>query len=383
MENKILLAAVLAAAFAPTTIASAQQSDSPSYATDGGDSAAFRSTAYSGRNHYWFNGTIVGVSQSDDRITVRSDADRRYQIDTYNAEVRMVGGSPDADELVRGSRVRVVGRLLSENLIEASRVTILAHAAAPPEDEQPLPEGPLPAPPPPLTTVPVDLHPAPPPAPPAEMVNVQAYLSRVDPATGSITALGEDDKTYNASVDQTDIILPGSDRSGTIGDLARGMRVRLIGTKSGTDTLVADRIRVLASADAVTIPAPAPPAAPDLSMYTGVIIDASAFPNVQRSPSPAIYGPDGATLLYPDRSHVPTPDEVQEESIVRYYRTPELAKSGVGGNYPLVLQAVDVTGPGSDNVVLSAEDAALFKALDQRLHFTQTWKVGILIPADR
>jgi hypothetical protein len=215
------------------------------------------------------------------------------------------------------------------------------------------------------------------------MVNVQAYISRVDTGSDSITALGDDDKTYHASVDQTDIILPGSDRSGTIGDLSRGMRVRLIGTKCGTDSLVADRIRILAAADAVAVPAPAPPAVTDLSVYTGVIIDASGFPNVQRSPSPAIYGPDGATLLYPDRSHVPTPDEVQEESIVRYYRTPDLAKSGVGGDHPLVLQAVDVTGPGSDNVVLSAEDAALFKALDQRLHYTQTWKVGILIPADR
>ena len=36
-----------------------------------------------------------------------------------------------------------------------------------------------------------------------------------------------------------------------------------------------------------------------------------------------------------------------------------------------------------DGLRLTAEDAALFQALDQRLHFTRTWKVGFLIPEDR
>ena len=73
---------------------------------------------------------------------------------------------------------------------------------------------------------------------------------------------------------------------------------------------------------------------------------------------------------------------MQEESIVRYYRTLDAAEDGVAGAHPLVLRAVAVVG-SDDGLQLTAEDAALFQALDQRLHFTRTWKVGFLIPADR
>lgn len=128
-------------------------------------------------------------------------------------------------------------------------------------------------------------------------------------------------------------------------------------------------------------PAAAPPA-PDLSACTGLVVDASAFSSIQRSPAPAIYGPDGA-LIYPDRSHVPTPDQVQDESIVRYYRSMDDAKAGVGGSTPLVIVPVSVVGPAKDSVTLSAADAASFKALDARIHFTDTWKVGFLVPSNQ
>ncbi len=119
-----------------------------------------------------------------------------------------------------------------------------------------------------------------------------------------------------------------------------------------------------------------------MDAYTGILIDARNLPRISRSPAPAIYGPlPDQNLLYPDRSHVPTPDEVQEESIVRYYWTVDAADSGIAGSNPLILTAQAVLGPAEDAVQLTAVDAARFQTLDKRLHFTQTWKVGFLIPA--
>jgi hypothetical protein len=59
------------------------------------------------------------------------------------------------------------------------------------------------------------------------------------------------------------------------------------------------------------------------------------------------------------------------------------AKAGVGGSNPLVLVPVSIVGPAKDSVVLSAADTATFKALDQRLHYSDTWKVGFLIPSNQ
>jgi len=80
---------------------------------------------------------------------------------------------------------------------------------------------------------------------------------------------------------------------------------------------------------------------------------------------------------------VPTPDQVQDESVVRYYRTPAEARAGVCGSNPLLLPAQVVLTPAQDSVGLSSSDMALFNALEQRLHFAQTWKVGFLVPGDK
>ena len=118
--------------------------------------------------------------------------------------------------------------------------------------------------------------------------------------------------------------------------------------------------------------------------YTGIVIDASGFANIQRSPAPAIYGPGPqGDLVYPDRSHVPTPDQVQDESIVRYYRTMDAARAGVGGDHPLVIVPTAVVGPAKDSVVLSAADEDAFKGLDKKIHFTDNWKVAFLVPANQ
>jgi hypothetical protein len=131
------------------------------------------------------------------------------------------------------------------------------------------------------------------------------------------------------------------------------------------------------------------PASPDpretldrLDTFTGVLIDARHLPEIARSPAPTITGP-GKLLAYPDRSHVPTPDEVQEQSVIRYYMTIEDAKAGVAGSNPLILPAQAILGPARDITQLSAADVVLLLALDQKLQFSRTWKVGILLPPDR
>ena len=122
----------------------------------------------------------------------------------------------------------------------------------------------------------------------------------------------------------------------------------------------------------------------NLDSYTGVLIDARHLPDISRSPSPAIFGPDpGQSLLYPDRSHVPTPDEVQDESIVRYYHTEAEARAGVCGSNPLVLPAQAVLTPAKDALQLSGDDMTLLLALDKKLHFSRNWKVGFLLPGNQ
>ena len=116
--------------------------------------------------------------------------------------------------------------------------------------------------------------------------------------------------------------------------------------------------------------------------YTGILIDARHLSTIDRSPAPAIYGPGpDMSLLYPNRSDVPTPDEVQDESIVRYYHTEADAEAGVGGSHPLILTALAVLGPAHDALQLSADDMVRLQDAEKSLHFVETWKVGFLIPA--
>jgi|GEM_PF-7002780 len=118
--------------------------------------------------------------------------------------------------------------------------------------------------------------------------------------------------------------------------------------------------------------------------YTGILIDARVLPDITRSMNPGIYGPaPAADLVYPDRSHVPTPDQCQDESTARYYRTLADAQNGVGGSNPMIIEAVSVVSPAKDSLTVTADDEARIHDLDKQLHFTQTWKFGILVPADK
>jgi len=332
---------------------------------------------------YVVEGVVQSVNRADDRLAVAGTDNHRYIVDAYAADIilRENHSLGETLDLARGMRVEVTGTLLGRNLLEAARLRVLPGAG----DTTPAPAPAVFAPPVPLPvpTLPLPVEAAPAPAQP--QLNLDGLVRDVDAARSEVTFLSDDDKRYTLDTRTADIILRGTERAGQTADLARGMRVRLIGALLPSGLVEADRIRVLPAAEA---PAPAivPVAAvvEDMSVYTGILIDARALPRISRSPAPAIYGalPD-QLLLYPDRSHVPTPDEVQEESIVRYYHAEADAEAGVAGARPLILTAERVLGPAEDAVRLTPEDAARFQALDKRLHFTRTWKVGFLIPANQ
>ncbi len=318
-------------------------------------------TPFQQSEHFVVTGTVQSVSE--DRMVVGGSDDHRYVVDAYGADIKLPGSRPgDTATLMRGMHVRVAGTLLGRNLLEADHLSVLAD----------------PAPVQVIAPVPAAVAAAGP------QLTLDALVRDVDAAHSQVTLLGDDDKRYTADTRQTDIILRGTERAGVTSDLAHGMRVHLVGVLQPGGLVEADRIRVLPPLDAPAPAASAPVAAPEnMDAYTGLLVDCRSLPSISRSPAPAIYAslPD-PSLLYPDRSHVPTPDEVQEESIVRYYWTVDSAASGVGGTNPLILTAQAVLGPAKDAVQLTPEDAARFQTLDKRLHFTRTWKVGFLMPAD-
>ena len=330
---------------------------------------------------YVVEGVVQSVNRADDRLAIAGTDNHRYIVDAYAADIilRPNHSLGETLDLARGMRVEVTGTLLGRNLLEAARLRVLPSEAPAlaPVVVDPLP---LPAP-----ALPMPVEAAPAPAQP--QLNLDGLVRDVDTVRNEVSFLSDEDKRYTLDTRTADIILRGTERAGLTADLTRGMRIRLVGALLPSGLVEADRIRVLPAAAAeapAPIITPVAPVAEDMSIYTGILIDARALPRISRSPAPAIYGalPD-QFLLYPDRSHVPTPDEVQEESIVRYYHTEADADAGVAGTRPLILTAERVLGPAEDAVRLTPEDAARFLALDKRLHFTRTWKVGFLIPANQ
>ncbi len=352
-------------------------------------------TPFQQASHYTVVGTVQSVNGAGDRLVVNGNDFNRYIIDAYGADITLLDSRVgETANLARGMRVRIVGTLLGRNLLEADRLRVLPSFAGSGDVQPTYFQPPVVAEPRPVDADPqpavIDTPALPIPVPtvataPGPQFLLDGVVRDVDAAHNQVTLLGDDDKRYTASLDQTDIILRGTERMGQIADLARGTRVHLVGVQLPDGTVEADRLRVLPAAGLTPPPPVAVPivVSDNLDSYTGILIDARALSDISRSPAPAIYSiAPNAALLYPDRSHVPTPDEVQEESIVRYYWNVDSAASGVGGTNPLILTAVAVVGPAKDAVELSPEDAARFQALDKRLHFTRTWKVGFLMPAD-
>ena len=419
MKQLFLLAALAALTLLPLASARAQQGEYP----------------YQGQTNFTIDGTIRQVETGRSRLWIRGNDGARYLVDTSDGDIVLPSGSTSGtlDDLSEGQSVHVIGTLLEDNLIEADRVRVYV----PDPEPQPvsftdahadyehidLPDNSDPAP--------ADPAPAAAPAPASSSTfSVDGMVREVDAGNDHITIVDANDDRYAVDTLGADIILPASSAAGHCSDLARGMHVHLIGSQLPNGVVVADRVSVQSDADlalshqAALVPggppasdpaaAPSAPLAPvttviaapdpapvqqsqvneplnytpadfpdeDMDSYTGILIDCRDLEDISRSPAPTICGPD-MELLYPDRSHVPTPDEVQEESIVRYYRTIEDAETGVGGPHPLVLRAVEVIGPAQDGVQLSQQDMGLFLALDKKLHYTQNWKVGFLVPPDK
>ncbi len=376
------LAGLSACAFSPLS-AQADQGDYP----------------YVGQSHCLVRGIIRRVDPESDHLTLVGDDDHVYRVDTYDASIILADATRNADtrDLERGMHVRMTGTLVSSDLIEAATVREIAGADVPPAPRQPsglevLPNG---------------------------RASLLGVVRAVDPDLIHITVADADGTREVVDTLDAAITLPGGRADGQAADLARGMRVQITGTRLAHARMVADQVRVMpdiidpvppapepAALLAAVAPAPLPlpvlpradvsvpglvPPSPDpqlvlahLDSYTGILIDTRHLSTMSRSPAPSIFGPEpGESLLYPDRSHVPTPDEVQTESVVRYYRTMADAHAGVCGDNPLILPAQAVLTPAQDSVRLSASDMVLFNALEQKLHFTRTWKVGFLLAGDK
>jgi hypothetical protein len=397
------LSAFLTAAYAGGTITYDNTNFGPDSSADSNSNDA--SYPYAGQTGFVVEGLIRRVDADNNRLVLFGDNNRRYNVDDYDADIRMNGRNTDPMELTRGMHVRVSGRLLGVAFVAADLVRVLPsedadQSATPTPSNSFTPTTPA-LPDVSLPPAPLDESPAGPPVPAAPAVNgtpvdLDAVVTDLNADGRHVTLLDPTNSHLTADTLGTDIVLPdAAAREGQFADLARGMHVHVIGTQAPDGSVQADRILILPApvAPAATTqttsaviadPNPAPSVAVDidLSQYTGILIDARGLPGVMRSPAPTISSADGS-LLYPDRSHVPTPDEVQDESVVRYYHTLDEAEQGVAGAHPLILTAAAVIGPAADGLQLADGDAELLQALDKRLRFSRTWKVGFLIPANR
>lgn len=118
---------------------------------------------------------------------------------------------------------------------------------------------------------------------------------------------------------------------------------------------------------------------------TGILIDARQLKDVKRAQSPVLLATNpntGSTTeeLYPNPNFLPTLDVLQEDGIIRFYHSVEQARRGFVGDNPYIVRAIDYSGPFFGNLVVSAEDSMKLKELEKKIHYTQTWKVGFLLP---
>ena len=111
--------------------------------------------------------------------------------------------------------------------------------------------------------------------------------------------------------------------------------------------------------------------------YTGLVIDARDLP-LERTMSPRLLDEDG-NVLYPDQNHIPSMDYLQDHGMADY----ESGTGAVGraGSHPLVVRALDITGAGHDDLIISNTSAARIRAAERRSGFLSHWAVSILVAA--
>lgn len=113
----------------------------------------------------------------------------------------------------------------------------------------------------------------------------------------------------------------------------------------------------------------------DPSAYTGLVIDARDCP-IRRSMSLRILDETGR-VVYPEAGHLPGDDYLQDHGMASYYQAGREARRA--GERPLVVRALDVAGPGRDQVVVSNATAERVRRENQRGRFLWRWRVAVLV----
>ncbi len=106
-------------------------------------------------------------------------------------------------------------------------------------------------------------------------------------------------------------------------------------------------------------------------------MDARSF-GLQRQMGPRILDEDGQ-VLYPDQNHIPDYDYLQDKGMVDYTLSTDDAQRA--GKHPLIVSALDVVGPGHDDLVVSNTTARRIRAANRRGKFFSNWSVCIVTDA--
>ena len=113
--------------------------------------------------------------------------------------------------------------------------------------------------------------------------------------------------------------------------------------------------------------------------YTGLVIEAAGL-NPQRSMSPRILDEDGL-VVYPDPKHLPDDDMLQDIGMASYYRAGQSISRA--GSRPLVVTAIDCTGPLKCDLVVSRQTADEIRRANRSGRFLWKWAIGIITESSR
>jgi hypothetical protein len=109
--------------------------------------------------------------------------------------------------------------------------------------------------------------------------------------------------------------------------------------------------------------------------YSGLVLDARGMRS-ERQIGPRVLDEDGH-VVYPDPKFLPEIDWLEDHGMADYDATPDSAHRA--GNHPLTVKALNTSGPGHDDFVVSNADAELIRRAVHRFNFMKTWAVSILV----
>lgn len=113
----------------------------------------------------------------------------------------------------------------------------------------------------------------------------------------------------------------------------------------------------------------------DPNAYTGLIVDATQF-RLQRDMTVRILDEEG-NIVYPDQRYLPDYSFLLDHGMVAYSeRTREAHRSG---SRPLIVQAIGISGPGHDDIVVSNRVAERIREANRTGKFLYRWAVSVLV----